>query len=56
MKTLDLTNPEKSDIKYKISKFPDGQQAITLDLENTLFGNLVEPVLACTIATIFKIL
>jgi len=35
MKNLDLTNLENSDIKYKISKFPDGQQAITLDLENT---------------------
>ena len=39
MKTLDLTNPEDSDIKYKISKFPDGQQAITLDLENTIFSS-----------------
>ena len=37
MKTLDLTNLENSDIKYKVSKFPDGQQAITLDLENTGF-------------------
>ncbi len=37
MKTLDLVNTEKSDIKYKISSFPDGQQAITLDLENTTF-------------------
>jgi ribose-phosphate pyrophosphokinase len=37
MKTLDLTNLENSDIKYKVSKFPDGQQAITLDLENTVF-------------------
>ena len=37
MKILDLTNIENSDIKYKISKFPDGQQAITLDLENTIF-------------------
>ena len=37
MKFLDLTNVERSDIKYKISKFPDGQQSITLDLENTNF-------------------
>ena len=37
MKNLDLTNLENSDIKYKISRFPDGQQAITLDLENTVF-------------------
>jgi ribose-phosphate pyrophosphokinase len=28
---LDLTNLDNSDIKYKISKFPDGQQSITLD-------------------------
>ena len=39
MKTLDLTNSEDSDIKYKISNFPDGQQAITLDLENTIFSS-----------------
>jgi ribose-phosphate pyrophosphokinase len=37
MKTLDLTNLDNSDIKYKISNFPDGQQAITIDLENTVF-------------------
>jgi ribose-phosphate pyrophosphokinase len=37
MKNLDLTNAERSDIKYKISSFPDGQQAITLDMENTGF-------------------
>jgi ribose-phosphate pyrophosphokinase len=37
MKILDLTNLDNSDIKYKISNFPDGQQAITLDLENTVF-------------------
>jgi ribose-phosphate pyrophosphokinase len=40
MKSLDLTNLENSDIKYKVSNFPDGQQSITLatifpkDLEN----------------------
>ena len=37
MKVLDLTNEERSDIKYKVSKFPDGQQSITLDLDNTNF-------------------
>ena len=37
MKVLDLTNAERSDIKYKVSKVPDGQQSITLDLENTNF-------------------
>lgn len=30
MKTLNLVYPEKSDIKYKISKFPDGQQNIVI--------------------------
>jgi len=37
MKVLDLTNAERSDIKYKVSKFPDGQQSVTLDLDNTNF-------------------
>jgi ribose-phosphate pyrophosphokinase len=31
LKKLNLFNPEKSDVKYKISSFPDGQQ--TIDLE-----------------------
>ena len=44
MKTLDLTNLENSDIKYKVSKFPDGQQAITLDLENTNFDSEAQSV------------
>ena len=30
MRTLNLTNPDKSDIEYKISKFPDGQQDVTI--------------------------
>lgn len=30
MKTLNLVDLEKSDIKYKISKFPDGQQNIVI--------------------------
>jgi ribose-phosphate pyrophosphokinase len=30
MKILNLVYPEKSDIKYKISKFPDGQQNIVV--------------------------
>lgn len=37
MKILNLTSLEKSDIKYKISKFPDGQQQITIDLERSKF-------------------
>lgn len=44
MKILDLTNLENSDIKYKVSKFPDGQQAITLDLENTNFDSEAQSV------------
>ena len=32
--TLDLTNLEDSDIKYKLSKFPDGQQTVTIDVEH----------------------
>ena len=30
MKTLNLVDLSKSDIKYKINKFPDGQSQITL--------------------------
>lgn len=36
MLNLDLTNLDKSDIKYHISKFPDGQQTVDLIIE--LFG------------------
>jgi phosphoribosylpyrophosphate synthetase len=31
MLTINLTDLEKSDIKYKISTFPDGQQNITIN-------------------------
>ena len=31
MKIIDLVNLGKSEIKYKVSKFPDGQQSITLE-------------------------
>ncbi len=30
MKTLNLAYPEQSDIKFKIDKFPDGQQQVTI--------------------------
>lgn len=30
MKTLNLVYPEKSDIKYQVQKFPDGQQNIVI--------------------------
>lgn len=31
MKTLNLVDIDKSDIKYQIQKFPDGQQNIVID-------------------------
>lgn len=31
MKTLNLVDLDKSDIKYKIQKFPDGQQNIVIN-------------------------
>lgn len=45
MKTLNLADLQKSDIKYKISKFPDGQQNIVInpdDLDNYLNGKWIE--------------
>jgi ribose-phosphate pyrophosphokinase len=35
MRKLNLEYPEKSDVKFKISKFPDGQQ--TIDIETSSF-------------------
>ena len=32
---LNLVNAENSDIKYKISRYPDGQQSISIDLPDT---------------------
>jgi ribose-phosphate pyrophosphokinase len=34
MKSLSISNPEKSEIKFKISKFPDGQQSISLEIDS----------------------
>jgi ribose-phosphate pyrophosphokinase len=34
MKTLDLTSLDNSDIKYRIDKFPDGQQQVVIDKSN----------------------
>ena len=31
MQILNLTFPERSQIKFKISKFPDGQQSVTIE-------------------------
>ena len=41
---LNLVDQEKSEIKYKISKFPDGQQTIDLDKSHT-FGSLVDKII-----------
>lgn len=34
MKILNLTSVEKSEIKYKISHFPDGQKSVTIEVES----------------------
>ena len=34
MKTINLAYPEKSDVTFKVSKFPDGQQQIKIDNES----------------------
>ena len=39
---LNLAYPEKSDIQFTVSKFPDGQQSITLD--STFYVQLHEPI------------
>ena len=31
MKTLNLIYPENSDIKYRIDRFPDGQQQVVIE-------------------------
>jgi ribose-phosphate pyrophosphokinase len=38
---LNLVNPEKSDIKYKISSFPDGQQTVDIINYNGLLDKVV---------------
>jgi ribose-phosphate pyrophosphokinase len=38
MKTLNLTDPSKSDIKFKISRFPDGQQTIDIETYQSIRG------------------
>lgn len=34
MKLLSLSNPEKSDVRFKISKFPDGQQSVSIEIDS----------------------
>lgn len=37
MKILNLVYPEKSDVKFKVSKFPDGQQQVSItDLDSVM--------------------
>ncbi len=38
MITLNLANPNESEIKYKISKFPDGQQQVFVEKESLMLG------------------
>jgi len=33
MEILNLAYPEKSDINFKINKFPDGQQSVTIEID-----------------------
>ncbi len=32
-KTLNLAYPEKSSIKFKVNRFPDGQQSVTIETD-----------------------
>lgn len=41
MRTLNLVYPENSDIKYTISKFPDGQQNIVIEGFWDIFGGTI---------------
>ncbi len=36
MRSLSLSNPENSDIKFTISKFPDGQQTVNIETESLI--------------------
>jgi ribose-phosphate pyrophosphokinase len=44
MNTINLTDLEKSDFKYKISQFPDGQQDIVLDQKFVIEKGLYFPI------------
>jgi len=35
MRRLSLDYPERSDVKFKISKFPDGQQTVDIETSST---------------------
>ena len=36
---LNLAYPDKSDIRFKVSKFPDGQQSITIESTSLVWGS-----------------
>ena len=36
---LNLAYPDKSDIRFKVSKFPDGQLSITIDSTSLVGGS-----------------
>jgi ribose-phosphate pyrophosphokinase len=42
MKILNLVYPEQSDIKYKISSFPDGQHQVDINLETVDFDTTMD--------------
>ena len=44
MKVLNLAHPEKSEIQFKISRFPDGQQSITLENKGFAFKDTLKRV------------
>lgn len=44
MNILNLADPEKSEIKFKISKFPDGQQSITIEPVGYSFSTKIKNV------------
>jgi hypothetical protein len=40
MKKLNLAYPEKSDVKFTISKFPDGQQSLDIESSSMYINGL----------------
>jgi len=40
MKLLSLSNPEKSDIQFKVSKFPDGQQSVSIETDSLVVNEM----------------
>lgn len=44
MRTLNLVDLDKSDIKYLPQKFPDGQQNIVIPIATKLFNGVIQPI------------